>query len=281
MISFPPLSPRGLSRFSNIQQIGKGTYGSVYKALQLNKSPVILKKIPKTCNKRRIRNEIKAGVILRGVPGVPRFHEQFETEDAFWLVFDVAEGTDMLHYMEKNGFSPIPEKEAKDMTKQLARILSMCHTSGVSHKDFKLENIMVDEKGQMSLIDFGLAYIFYNNEEEETCTDFCGSREYAAPEVTWSDDSFSATAADVWSFGITLFCMLYGCFPFSYDAKEYQKIRESGRFPSPHFPSSSKVSEEARNLITMMLDVNPQTRITLDGVMNHPWTKSKQKLIKN
>eukprot|EP01117_Protostelium_nocturnum_P004532 TRINITY_DN1635_c0_g1_i1.p1 TRINITY_DN1635_c0_g1~~TRINITY_DN1635_c0_g1_i1.p1 ORF type:complete len:322 (-),score=73.84 TRINITY_DN1635_c0_g1_i1:37-1002(-) len=270
-----------LSRFQNITQIGQGSNGTVYKATMKNtEQQVVLKRLSSKMSKRRVEAEIKAGKTLRGVEGVPHFHQDFVESGSTWLVFDLVNGVDLLEWMDQTNFAPVEESKAKEVFKQLVRILSECHSSGVANKDIKLENIMIGKDGKVTMIDFGLSYNFDSIVEDEMCSDRCGSCEYAAPEITFVQNSpFSASKADIWSLGITLFCILFGCFPYSYDQKQCRYIESTGTFPAPAFPSSSKVSSEAKSLILSMLDVNVDTRISIESILSHPWLSKKNKTL--
>lgn len=141
--------------------------------------------------------------------------------------------------------------------------------------DIKLENIMATagSKPTVSLIDFGLCHHFKGS---DVCSDFAGSREYAAPELLLSKMNFSATQVDVWALGVTIFALLYGVFPFSFDADEQAEIERTGIHPRPHFPANvTRISTEAMDLLSKMMESDPTKRISMREVKNHPFLKSK------
>lgn len=83
------------------------------------------------------------------------------------------------------------------------------HTKGIMHRDLKLENILVDEKGYLKIIDYGLAKILGGN---ELATSYCGTPEYLAPEMV--DGQGHDKTVDWWALGVLMYEMLTGMTPF-------------------------------------------------------------------
>lgn len=120
------------------------------------------------------------------------------------------------------------------------------------------------------MLDFGLCYSFRNG-RENLCCDFAGSREYAPPEIILTSSSFSSIKADVWSLGVTIYALLFGCFPFGFDSKSAEQMMISGRHPEVTFPAHVNVCSEAVDLVKKMLEVNPEKRIDVQSMRLHPW----------
>lgn len=270
------------SRFQNLTQLNHGAYGQVLLA-QCNKTGdrVALKRLTKGENTIRVKNEILAGNILKGIQGIPTFHDTFETDNHIWLVYDYVEGLDLLTHLENNEFVGTKEKTAKRIFKQLVSTLEQVHQRGIAHKDIKLENVMFNqETGRVYLVDFGLCFHFSkenspSEKREKSCQDFAGSREYAAPELTMSRSPFSATTADVWSLGVTLFAVIFGCFPFAFDDAEVSLMRMTRKHPLPNFPCDKPISLACKDLITKMLTTKPLDRIRLEEIKEHAWFQKK------
>jgi len=94
----------------------------------------------------------------------------------------------------------------------------------------------------------------------------CGSPNYAAPEVI-SGKLYGGVEVDIWSCGVILFAMVCGSLPFDDDSMTalFNKIKE-GKFYLPNF-----VSDDAKDLINRMLQINPVKRITIKEIKRHPW----------
>jgi len=115
-------------------------------------------------------------------------------------------------------------------------------------------------------------------EPNKELTGLCGTPDYVAPEVlTWYEDDESGTpygkGSDLWSLGVLLYVILSGCSPFSADEEEaiLQLVNE-GKYEF-HESEWSDVSDGAKDLIAKLLVVDPATRMTMDGMLQHPWLK--------
>lgn len=152
------------------------------------------------------------------------------------------------------------EEKAKRIIKQLLTTLKYLQERNVTHRDIKLENIIIDvHKGQIKLIDFGFC----------CCTSpdirlkvFCGTPSYMCPEIVLKRE-YIGPPTDIWATGILFFAMLCGQFPFrgTSDKDLYKKIAR-GEFEFP-----DHVSREAVSFINKMLVVNPSMRGTASSLL--------------
>jgi serine/threonine protein kinase len=174
----------------------------------LNNNPskkVIIKKIPTDRWYKNIQREISAGNILSKCNIIAKLLEHFEQGDYTYLVFEYVPGLDLYEYMAKKNFQPIQEDTVRNIIKQLLRALRFSHKNGIAHMDIKLENIiLIEKKKKVKLIDFGLCEVI-----SEHCERFCGTRDYAPPEIL-QRKPYSTPIADVWCLGIVAFILLYG-----------------------------------------------------------------------
>ncbi|PRP87870.1 leucine zipper kinase-like [Planoprotostelium fungivorum] len=262
--------------YVDLHHINKGAYGEIISGRQSpSGKKVILKKISKSVEQHRVASEITAGHLLNGIKGVPQFHHHFETPNSYWLVSDLIDGCDLFQKLTQTDYKGVPERTVKHILTQLVRTLTEIHKRGISHKDIKLENIMVGtgSKPSTHFIDFGLCHQYTGH--SDACSDFAGSREYAAPELLLAKKNFSSQATDVWALGVTMFSLLYGVFPFSFDADEQKTIEVTGIHPRPHFPSDGpKVSQDMTNLLSRMMESDPSKRITVKEMKSHPALKT-------
>lgn len=133
--------------------------------------------------------------------------------------------------------------------------IAFCHSKSVTHRDVKLENILLDEQGaNLKIIDFGFSTCIPNDKKIKI---FCGTPSYMAPEIV-SRIEYAGPPADIWALGVLLFALLCGCFPFrgSNDKELYSKIC-SGIYNIPsHVPAGAAL------LLTRIFSVDPTLRPT-------------------
>eukprot|EP01117_Protostelium_nocturnum_P013207 TRINITY_DN4912_c0_g1_i1.p1 TRINITY_DN4912_c0_g1~~TRINITY_DN4912_c0_g1_i1.p1 ORF type:complete len:292 (+),score=45.44 TRINITY_DN4912_c0_g1_i1:134-1009(+) len=255
-----------LNGYQVLTVIGEGAYGKVYHAID-PKNPnasLVIKSIEKNgTNTSRISEEIAALRLLAGVEGIPQLHHHFTEGNAIHLVMDKVDGEDLYDFMNRKNFS-CTEEETRIIAKKIIRILHECHRRGVAHKDIKLENIMISKEGEIYLIDFGLCFRFRSEQEDENCSDDSGSLPYASPEVV-TKKRFSATKADVFSLGVTLHALLFGCMPEI-------NSRNNGKYPKIKLPKG-QVTPEALDFVLSMLK-SPKYRSSLKKLMLHRWLNS-------
>lgn len=132
-----------------------------------------------------------------------------------------------------------------------------------SHSDLKPENLLLDADLNIKVIDFGFVNLF---DPEDYLNTFCGSPFYASPEMILGKQ-YVGPEVDVWSLGVILFALLGGHLPFrdSNSTELYRKIANAIYTMPDYF------SPTAKDLIKRMLTVNPQQRITIEEIRNHPW----------
>ena len=141
--------------------------------------------------------------------------------------------------------------------------MKYCHTEGIIHRDIKLENILINEKGEIKICDFGISKRI---NKDELLKDCCGTPAYIAPEVLEADP-YDGYMADMWSVGIVLYTMLYGKFPFR--AKEENELKE--KILDGNFELDESISLEARSLISRLLNQIPVLRPSIEEVFEDRW----------
>ncbi|KAJ2077932.1 hypothetical protein H4R24_004818 [Coemansia sp. RSA 988] len=259
-----------MGSFKIKRKLGSGTYGSVFKAKHIStKRSVALKFVKynragtKSARRHneRIEREIKLQSLLHH-PNIARLYDVIQLPDQAGMVLEYVKGCDLLDYV--NSYGRLREDEACRVFRQIVSAVDYMHRNCIVHRDLKLGNIMLDRSGQVRIIDFGFADTFEWGKQHNT---FCGSPSYASPEIVCSV-KYTGPEIDIWSMGIVLYYMLTGLLPFDGKTRDsvYAKIVR-GVFPMPTF-----VSSEAQNLLLQMLAVNPNVRISMASIIEHPWT---------
>uniref|UniRef100_A0A8C4ERI4 non-specific serine/threonine protein kinase n=1 Tax=Dicentrarchus labrax TaxID=13489 RepID=A0A8C4ERI4_DICLA len=165
---------------------------------------------------------------------------------------------DLIDYMETRG-SHLQENEAKTMTKQMVDALTEIQSSGVFHRDIKLENILVEtgsDVPRVRIIDFGCGTFL----TEEVYTTKQGTYDYTSPEW-FLCQSYTAEPTTVWELGVVLFGMLHGSLPFS---NSFDIINEDPE-------NRHGLSYDCQDFLLSCLEKRPEDRPTLETLKHHSW----------
>lgn len=212
----------------------------------------------------RILREISAMSCLNH-PNIIKLHEVMATKSKIYLVMEIACRGDLHAKLIRHGrFS---ESTARFYFHQLVSALHYCHQNGVTHRDIKPQNILLDQNNNIKISDFGLSALPEQLKNSLLHT-ACGTPGYTAPEVAYGK-GYNGEKADSWSCGVILFAFLSGYIPFDSGnlSNMYRAIhRRDFRFPN-------WVSKSARSVINKLLDPNPSTRLSIEQLMNLSWFK--------
>ncbi|KAM8836459.1 serine/threonine-protein kinase BRSK2 isoform 2-T2 [Spinachia spinachia] len=194
-------------------------------------------------------------------PHVLKLHDVYENNKYLYLVLEHVSGGELFDYLVKKG--RLTPKEARKFFRQIISALDFCHSHSICHRDLKPENLLLDEKNNIRIADFGMASLQVGDSLLETS---CGSPHYACPEVI-RGEKYDGRRADVWSCGVILFALLVGALPFDHDnLRQLLEKVKSGVFHMPHF-----IPPDCQSLLKSMIEVNPEKRLTLEAIQKHAW----------
>ncbi|XP_077590315.1 serine/threonine-protein kinase BRSK1-like isoform X4 [Stigmatopora nigra] len=197
-------------------------------------------------------------------PHVLKLHDVYENNKYLYLVLEHVSGGELFDYLVKKG--RLTPKEARKFFRQIISALDFCHSYSICHRDLKPENLLLDEKNNIRIADFGMASLQVGDSLLETS---CGSPHYACPEVI-RGEKYDGRRADVWSCGVILFALLVGALPFDHDnLRQLLEKVKSGVFHMPHF-----IPPDCQSLLKGMIEVNPDKRLTLEAIQTHAWYQS-------
>ncbi|KAG5486884.1 hypothetical protein LSCM4_06352 [Leishmania orientalis] len=213
----------------------------------------------------QLKREIAVMKMLRQ-PNIIELHEVMQTSHHIYLVLELVTGGELFEKIASA--KRFDEPTARHYFHQLICGIHYCHRQGIAHRDLKPENLLLDASDTLKISDFGLSNLQRTSASGggTMLQTVCGTPNYVAPEVL-KEQGYDGLKADIWSCGVVLFVMMAGYLPFDDENVNalFTKI-ERGEFRmARHF------STDARDLISRMLTVDPQERISLDGVIAHPW----------
>lgn len=212
-----------------------------------------------TRDKRTIREGALGRLLFH--PFICRLYEMVPMTNHYYMLFEYVEGGQMLDYIVSHG--SLKEKNARKFARGIALALEYCHNNNVVHRDLKIENIMINSKGDIKIIDFGLSNLYSPKSLLKT---YCGSLYFAAPELL-SAKPYTGPEVDVWSFGVVLYVLVCGKVPF--DDQSVSVLHEKIKRGNVEYPGF--LSKECISLLSRMLVVDPTKRATLFEVIQHPW----------
>ncbi|KAG6530442.1 CBL-interacting protein kinase 29-like [Zingiber officinale] len=199
---------------------------------------------------------------------IVRLHEVLASRSKVYLVLDHAKGGELFSRIDDHG--RLSEDLARRLFHQLISAVAHSHSRGVFHRDLKPENLLLDEAGDLKVADFGFAALRRSADgADHLLRTQCGTPTYVSPEILMGKrtNGYDGAKADIWSCGVILFVLVAGYLPFNGSnlMSLYRKIYR-GHHRCPRW-----TPPDLRRLIARLLDPDPATRISIDGILRDPW----------
>ena len=164
------------------------------------------------------------------------------------------------------------EDAGRFFANQMLNGLEYMHSRRACHRDLKLENILVDDQLNLKIADFGFAS--YKN--IDCLKSYRGTMTYMAPEIK-EGKAYNGTQVDLFSFGVILFILVHGIFPFKEARTEeyFYNLLVHGNLQT-YFEkvNGQNLSPEFRDLIVSLFSYDSTKRPTIDQIRAHPWLNS-------
>jgi serine/threonine protein kinase/Tfp pilus assembly protein PilF len=261
VISQPEMTPGSIfaERYEIIEELGRGGMGIVYKSKD-NKlqRTVALKFLPPEwahdgLAKERFVREAQAAAALDH-PNICTVHEIDEAEGRMFISMAFVEGKSLKTRIEQGS---LKFEEAAGIGLQVAEGLAEAHKKGIVHRDIKSANIMLTEKGQAKIMDFGLARVRGRALLTKEGTTM-GTIAYMSPEQASGEEVDQRT--DIWSLGVVLYEMLCGELPFRGEHDQAVVFSILRQPPKPLSNLSPGIPASVEQIVGKALEKNPDRR---------------------
>ena len=250
--SSEPMPGRTISRYKIVEKLGEGGMGVVYRAEDTKLRRTVALKFPTADNlsseeeRARFVREARAAAALNH-PNICTVHEIDEAEGHTFIAMEFVEGQSVK---DKVRARPLPLDEALEIAMQASEGLKAAHAKGIVHRDIKSANLMVNNEGQIKIMDFGLARLGNEKGITQTGTTL-GTLLYMAPEQ--AEGQTVDQRGDIWSLGIVLYEMVSGQLPFEGDIEAAVLRSILYEEPEPLTSVQSKVPQALDEVIAKAL----------------------------
>jgi serine/threonine protein kinase len=254
-----------------IEKLGEGGMGVVYLAKDTKlERKVAIKFLPHHIAKdseerKRFEIEAKAAAALNH-PNIATIYTIEEAEGEIFIVMEYIEGSELSKVIGKGEkTTPLPVDLAIRYAEQIAQGLQAAHERGIVHRDIKSSNIMITGKGNVKIMDFGLAK-FRGSVQLTQAGTTVGTAAYMSPEQARSEEVDHRT--DIWSFGIVLYKMLTGKPPFHGDYEQAVIYAILNEEPVPIRKRYPDITKEIERMVKHCLEKKRENRyISIEEIL--------------
>ena len=255
-------------------QLGRGGYGTIYWVVDnISKTDYAIKVISKQNieDKEHFNKLLIERSVLRLPPNpfVLSLIQTFNTDNNVCILLPLMKGGDLFNFSLNQ--KDIPEAALQFIAASITLGLQHLHKHNFLYRDLKPENVMLSDKGNIMLTDFGTCRRLSSNGLGSRT--MIGSPAFLAPEIL-SDQEYSYPV-DWWSLGVLLYELHFGCLPFKGNSMDH--LFEQIKKTKIEYPQNKSTSQELKNLLNGLLCKNPEKRIGSTGdakeILGHPWFK--------
>ncbi|KAF2095261.1 Pkinase-domain-containing protein [Rhizodiscina lignyota] len=188
-------------------------------------------------------------------------------EDSLYMVLEMCKKGVVMKVGLEDRADPYDEEVCRCYFRDMILGIEYLHGQGIIHRDIKPDNCLVTADDVLKIVDFGVSEMF-EKDAEMTTAKSAGSPAFMPPELCVAKHGeVSGRKADIWSMGVTLFCLRFGRIPFEKTAVMdlYESIR------SDNFDVGDDLDDNFQDLIFRILEKDPDKRISMDEIREHPW----------
>ncbi|GER43071.1 kinase family protein [Striga asiatica] len=272
------------SRFSNLELIGRGSFGDVYKGFdkELNKE-VAIKVIDLEESEDEIEDIQKEIAVLQECrsPYITDYYGSFLHQTKLWIIMEYMAGGSVADLIQPN--QPLDEVSIACILRDLLHAIDYLHSEGKIHRDIKAANILLTENGDVKVADFGvsaqLTRTISRRKEPSNLSNsiksqtFVGTPFWMAPEVIQNSEGYNEKA-DIWSLGITVIEMAKGEPPLA----DLHPMRVLFIIPRENPPQLDEhFSRPIKEFVSLCLKKNPAERPSAKELLKHRFIRNARK----
>ena len=245
-----------------LEEIGRGGQGVVYRAHQKSLNRTVALKViglgpwATEAHLKRFRREAEAAASLEH-PCIVPIHEVGERDGSCYFSMKFVEGGQLDEVI---GRQPLPIVRAVELMAKVSRAVQYAHEHGIVHRDIKPGNILLDQKGEPHLTDFGLARLVETESNVTRTKEVLGTPSYMAPEQAVGETRKLTSATDVYGLGAVLYQLLTGQPPYA-GGTTYETVKlllETE--PRPPRLLNPKIDRDLSTICLKCLEKDPQRR---------------------
>lgn len=187
-------------------------------------------------------------------------------EDSLYMVLELCKKGVVMHVGLDERADPYEDEQCRCWFRDMILGIEYLHAQGIIHRDIKPDNCLITDDDVLKIVDFGVSEMFEKDSEMKTKKS-AGSPAFMPPELCVpKHGDVSGKAADIWSMGVTLYCLRFGKIPFEKTGmiELYDAIRNDGI-------ELEDCDEDFADLMHRILEKDPDKRITMDELREHPW----------
>jgi TolB-like protein/Tfp pilus assembly protein PilF len=245
-----------------LEQIGRGGQGVVFRARQKSLNRTVALKVislgqwASKTHLKRFRLEAEAAARLEH-PGIVPIHDVGERDGQCYFSMKFVEGGQLDEVVKQ---TPMSIRQAVELITKVACTVHYAHEHGILHRDIKPGNILLDQKGEPHLTDFGLARLVESESSVTQTLDVLGTPSYMAPEQAVGNNAAVSSATDVYGLGAVLYQLLTGHPPFA-GGTTYETIKLlEDTEPRPPRLLNPKVDRDLSTICLKCLEKDPKRR---------------------
>ncbi|KAI8388599.1 kinase-like domain-containing protein [Radiomyces spectabilis] len=207
-------------------------------------------------------------------PHVVKLYEVLDDPngDSIYMVFEMAHKGVLMSIELDHNATPYSNDDARRFFREMILGIEYLHNNDIVHRDIKPDNLLLSDDDVLKIVDFGVSEMFVKGNDKLKGS--AGSPAFMAPELCVAHHGeISGKAADIWSLGITLYCLVHGRLPF----RSGSIIELYNMIKNDPVTCDENLDPQLVDLLHRLLEKDPEQRIVMSELRTHPWvTKDGQ-----